>query len=92
MNGFLGPLEVVETFMISGRGLVVVLDGATDLPVGRAIRATVTTPDGHRIAVSAFREWLLRREPTHHERECFLLAALAKQDVPAGSTVTFEGA
>jgi hypothetical protein len=78
---------VLEIFDISGRGAVVVLDAPTDLPVGRALKASIRRPDGSVLTAAAYKEWLLRRDPTPVEQEGFLLAGIYKGDVAIRSTV-----
>ena len=77
--------------MISGRGLVVVLDGQTELGVGVPHDVEVLTPSGRSHCVKAYKEWLLKRRPSPpSEKEAFLLVDLDKDDVPVGSVVRFE--
>jgi len=54
---------IEERFHISGRGTVVVIAETTELPVGRALRATTIRPDPSKLVTEAFKELILRREP-----------------------------
>ena len=78
-------MRVADTFQIAGRGLAVVVDEATDLPVNKKLAATVVKPDGTTLNADAFKEWLLHRSGDPIEREAFLLMGLTKADVPVGS-------
>ena len=83
-------LKVEETFMISGRGLVVVLDGQTELGVGVPHDVEILTPTGQSHRTKAHKEWLLSGRPSpSSEKEAFLLLNLDKDDVPLGSVVRF---
>jgi hypothetical protein len=53
---------IEERFHITGRGAVVVIGETTELPVGKALRVTITRPDSSQLTTEAFKEWLLRRE------------------------------
>ena len=82
-------LEVEETFTITGRGIVALLNGETDLGVGKPYKVEILTPEGKMLKTEAFKEWLLRKNPEPIEKEGFLLMNLSKKDVPIGSVVTF---
>lgn len=79
-------MRIVDTFQITGRGLVVAVESFSGLPVGKKLAATIIRPDGTSIFADAFKEWLLRREQKA-ETEAFLLMGLSKDDVPAGSEI-----
>ena len=83
--------KILETFHITDRGLVVVLDGFTGLAIGVAHPTRITTPSGASHSSEAYNEWLLRRTPEPVENEAFILEELAKDDVPIGSVVEFGG-
>ena len=78
---------VVETFCISGRGAVVVLNECTELPFRRALRATVFLADGTKFEARASKELMLRRIPVPSEVEAFVLRDVEKGSVPIGSLV-----
>ncbi len=80
-------MRVADTFQITGRGLVVAVEGTTELPVAKKLAAIVRRPDGTTIEAEAFKEWLLRRTPEPIEREAFLLPGLCKDDIPIGSEI-----
>ncbi|MES2057427.1 MAG: hypothetical protein V4564_15950 [Pseudomonadota bacterium] len=82
-------MRVLETFEI-GRGLVIAVEGASNLPAGKRLSAFVTRGDGTRISAVAYKEWLLRRDLRPVEAEAFLLRGLRKSDVPIGSEVVLE--
>ncbi|MFH1466904.1 MAG: hypothetical protein ABIO70_21145 [Pseudomonadota bacterium] len=75
--------RVVEVFPVTGRGLVLVLDGP--LPAGAAPRIRL----GDR-AWPASKEWLLRREPVPHEEEALLLRGAMPGDAAVGDEVEVE--
>ncbi len=80
---------VVETFQITGCGLIVALEGTTDLLVGRPLVATVHRVDGTELRVEAWKEGFHGTTPEPRDLECFLLTDLVKDDVPTGSSVSF---
>lgn len=89
MKNELIRLKVEETFTITGRGLVAILGGETELGVGKPHKVKIVTPEGKELEAEAYKEWLLRREPKPIESEGFLLMNLSKKEVPIGSFVTF---
>lgn len=82
-------MRVVDTFSIS-RGLVVLLDQTTELPVARRLIAAITHPDGTETGAIAFKERLLRYKQAPLECDCFLLLGLSKDDVAIDSVISFE--
>ena len=82
-------MRVLETFELE-RGLVIAVEGLTDLPVGKRLSATITRDDGTEVTAVAFKEWLLRRDPRPLESEAFLVRSLKRADVPIGSDVRLE--
>ncbi|WP_298747511.1 hypothetical protein [uncultured Brevundimonas sp.] len=82
--------EIIETFAITGRGTVVVIDVTTSLPVAEELAAKVTRPDGSKLSASAFKEWLLRRTSEPLENEAFLLRSIDKAEIPLHSRITWE--
>jgi len=83
-------MKIIETFEITGRGLAVAVEGATELPVSKKLLAAVTRPDGSSISADAYKEWLLRRNPQPVEKAAFLLIGLSKSDVPLGSELQLQ--
>ncbi len=81
--------RVIETFHIIGRGLVVVVDGTSNLPVGRGLPVEIETPRGQRFTTMAFREWPRREAPLEDEHDAYLLEGLRRDDVPVGSILRF---
>lgn len=81
---------IEERFNITGRGTVVVIGETTGLPVGKALRATITRPDSSKVTTEAFKEWLLRREQQPLEKEAYLLRGIETSDIPDGSLVEIE--
>lgn len=80
--------KVMEAFSVTSRpGTMVLVAGATDLPVNRKLLATLHRPDGSSTEAVAYKDWLLRRTPAVHEIEGFLLVGLEKIDVPVGSLI-----
>lgn len=80
---------IVETFEITGRGAVAVVDKLTGRGVGRALRVELVKPSGEVVSTEAFKEWLLRRQPEPTENEVFMLKGLHKGDVPAATVLRF---
>ena len=78
-------MRVADTFLITGRGLVVAVDETTDMPIGKKLAATVIKTDGAAIEADAFKERFLRYSTEPIKGEAFLLMGLAKEDVPVGS-------
>jgi translation elongation factor EF-Tu-like GTPase len=81
---------IEERFHITGRGTVVVIGETTELPVGKALRATIVRPDSSKLSTEAFKEWPLRREQRPLEKEAYLLRGVEKSDIPEGSFVEIE--
>ena len=81
--------EISEVFEITGRGAVVAIDHVTDRAVGRPHPVEVVTPTGVVLRADAFKEWLLRRQPTPVENEAYMLRGLHKVDIPPGSRLRF---
>jgi len=82
--------QIKERFQITGRGTVVVIGETTELPVGKALCATVTRPDSSQLTAEAFKEWLLRRDQQPLESEAYLLSGIDESDVPEGCFVEIE--
>ena len=82
--------KIEETFHISGRGTVVAIQEATDLPIGKALHATILSPDGSQITARAFKEYLLRHNPHPVEQEAYLLQGIEKDQIREGSSVEFK--
>ncbi len=83
--------EIEEAFSITNRGVVVVLNKHTTLEVGKEYMAELSIPDGTQVKVTAFKEWLLRRNLTPPEREAFMLVGIEINEVPKGSTIKIYG-
>ncbi|KQZ40065.1 hypothetical protein ASD58_06725 [Duganella sp. Root1480D1] len=83
--------EVLETFEITGRGLVVVLPVlASDMPHATPLPVTLHVPGQAPFQVQAFHEILLRRTTEVLENSVLLLSGLRKSQVPIGSTLELE--
>ena len=80
---------IEEAFNISGRGVAVVLSGVTDLGIGKEYKAKLFNLDAETLEVTAWKEWLLRRNPVIEEKEAFLLVGVKKEEVPIGTTIKF---
>jgi translation elongation factor EF-Tu-like GTPase len=80
---------IEETFQVTERGTVVVLNTATNQPRGRALNVHITRPDGTSISCEAFKEILLRHSLPPLENDAFLLKGVVKTDIPIGSTLCF---
>ncbi|MFS8049889.1 hypothetical protein [Rhizobium sp. BR 314] len=80
--------EIKEVFSVQSRsGTMVVVAGASNLPVSRKLTAILRRPDGSSTETVAYKDWLPRRTPAVHEVEGFLLVGLEKSDIPDGSSV-----
>lgn len=82
-----GPFPIAEKFQLTGRGTVVVVAQTTNLPVGEVLHATIVLPDGSRMKVQAYKEWLLPRTPEPIEKEAYLLLGVEMAQVPPRSTI-----
>lgn len=80
---------VIEVFEITGRGAVVLIAETTDRSVREPHRVEIITPDGKVVKTEAYKEFLLRRQPTPVEKEGYLLKGLHKPEVPVGSRLRF---
>jgi hypothetical protein len=82
---------IEESFNISGRGVAVVLNEITKLNVSKEYQAEILKPDGTLIKVTAFKEWLLRRNLTPPEIEAFMLTGIKNEEITNGTTIKFYG-
>lgn len=85
------PIEydIINVFEITGRGAVVLIAETTDRSVRHPHPVEVITPDGKVMKTEAYREFLLRSNPTPVEEEGYLLKGLHKPEVPTGSRLRF---
>ena len=84
-------IEVIESFEITGRGLVVVLPVlASHLPHATPLPVTVRVPGQLPFHAQAFHEILLRRSTGSLETSALLLSGLRKAQVPLGSILEYE--
>ncbi len=83
-------MKIIDTFQITGRGLVVAIDETTELPVGKKLLAVMSRTDGSSISVDAYKESFLRKNSQPIEGEAFLLMGLSKLDVPLGSELQLQ--
>lgn len=84
---WLHEFTVEDSFVITGRGLVVAGEGEWTGPFGKPLHAEVHRPDGSILYFSAYPELLLVRAHPITERSVFLLRGAAKEEVPTGSVV-----
>lgn len=84
--------QIVESFQITGRGTVIVVDTKTELPVGRCLKATVHKADGSVKVYTAWKEWLLRSNKEQLEDEAFLVVDATIAHIPVGALVTLQTA
>ena len=80
---------IADVFEITGRGAVATIEQITDRAVGKAHAVEVVTPTGEVLSAEAFKELLLRRQPTPIEKEAYMLRGLHKVDIPPGSRLRF---
>ena len=78
---------IEEAFNITGRGVAVILDGITNLDVGKEYRARLYLQDASTIEATAFKEWILRRNIEPLEKEAFMLSGIKKEDIPSGTKI-----
>ena len=81
---------VEDTFQITGRGTVVLINGTTSIGVGKSHSVEVMCPDGTVFTATCYKEWLLRRQPVVDEREGYLLINIEKSQIPIGSKIKFN--
>lgn len=81
--------KIVEKFEITGRGAVVVIDEVTDRVPGRAYNVEITGIHGDALSTEAFKDWLLRRDPTPIEKEAYTLKGLHKEDISDDASISF---
>ncbi|WP_044618165.1 hypothetical protein [Gynuella sunshinyii] len=81
--------EILETFEITGRGVVVVISEITNHTVATRYPVQVVTPDGNVLTTTANKEWLLRRQSSPIEQAGYLLTGLSRDEVPSGSRLRF---
>lgn len=79
----------IETFEITGRGLVAVIKDRTSRKVAFPHRVEVILKDGTRREAVAYKELLLRRQPVVRELEAYVLEGFRRSDVPVGSVLRF---
>lgn len=83
-------LKIIEEFTITDRGIVVILDGETNLDVGVPHKVEIIKTDGEVILAEAYKEWMLFRKPKPIEKEAFNIQNLTTEEVPIGSYVVFN--
>ena len=81
--------QITETFQITNRGLVVVIDEVIALYPGKPIVVKITCPNGAVIESTAYQELLLRYQPKALEKIALVLKELEKAQVPIGSYIEF---
>ena len=81
--------KIETSFIISGRGLVVLLDRSTELGVGYPHKIEISSPSGERKYTEAYKEWLTVVEPQRHDKEAFLLKDFEKEELPIDSIIQF---
>lgn len=82
--------KIIQSFQITGRGIVVQIDEKTDLPIGRCIKAIIHQHDGSTEEYDALKEWLLRRSRKPIEDEAFLIVDATSEQVPLGGLITLQ--
>ena len=80
---------IEEAFNISSRGLAVILNRITDLEIRKEYKAKLFKSDDMELEVTAWKEFLLRRNPIPEEKEAFLLVGMKKEEVPIGTKIKF---
>ena len=84
--------RIIESFEITGRGLVVVVEETLDfLGAGRRLEVKITRPDDTVIEAIGFQEWLLRKQTAPAEKVVILLMGIEKSQVPIGSVLKIGG-
>lgn len=82
--------QIIESFQITGRGTVAVIDARTELPIGRCLQATIHHHDGSIEDFEAWKEWLLRSCKERLEDEGFLIVNATIGQVPVGGSITLQ--
>jgi hypothetical protein len=83
--------KIIESFTITGRGLVVAIDEAIDFGVGKKLDAKIIRPDGTILETIGYQEWLLRKQPVLVEKTAVSLIGIEKSQVPSGSFLRIDG-
>ena len=87
MSTLIPELEVVETFWITNRGLVVAFDELLPEPTPRKVEVEITLPGGAKLHAHGFLEFLCRSVSERREVSALLLPELPRESVPIGSLV-----
>lgn len=84
--------QVIECFEVTGRGMVVVIDSETELPIGRCLQATIHQCEGATRKYKAWKEWLVRRSTASREDEVFLIVDATVEEISIGASITLQTA
>jgi len=81
--------KVIDTFLITNRGLVILGDATCDaIHVGTECEISIRTPSGETMNRKGFKEWLLKKTPEPLETEAYLVIGASKAEIPIGSVAT----
>jgi len=81
------PLIVTESFLISNRGVAVLLDQFGEWGLGEDLQVRITSPDGEQTTARASVELIRRSNPNPHERAALLIYGATPASLPPGSTL-----
>jgi len=79
--------KIVQSFRITGRGTVAVVDEHTALPIRCVLRVEITRADGTRIVTRCEKNFIHGRLPRAYEKEVYLLLGTAPVDISAGDEI-----
>jgi hypothetical protein len=82
--------KIIESFQIKGRGIAVIIDQKTQLPIGRCLQAEIFQNDGSAVKFKTWKEWLLRRSKEPLEGEAFLISDATAKQVQVGMLITIK--
>lgn len=80
-------MRIVQTFCITGRGTVAVVDERTALPIRCVLTAEITRADGTRIVTRCQENFIHGRIPQPYEKEVYLLLGTPPVDISVGDEI-----
>jgi hypothetical protein len=79
--------KVVDSFWLTGRGLVIAIDTLLPETAGREVVIDVTTPEGAFFSTGGFHELICHSTSPLHESSAVYLPNIHRDAVPIGSHV-----
>lgn len=80
-------MKIVQSFFVTGRGMVAVVDEHTELPIRRTLIAEITRADGRAVTARCTKEYVLSRRPEVIEKEAYLLEGTTAGSVSEGDEI-----